>query len=59
MLKLKWLWVVCFVALIAWTGFSFAQTANPGAIKTPGNQNRQVAKRPGSFRYKWRMGCLG
>ena len=34
MLKLKWLWVVCFVALTAWIGFAFAQTANPGTIKT-------------------------
>jgi hypothetical protein len=34
MLKLKWLWVVCFVALLTWIGFAFAQTANPGTIKT-------------------------
>lgn len=28
------IWVVCFVALIAWTGLVFAQTAKPPAMKT-------------------------
>ena len=28
------IWAVCFVALIAWTGLAFSQTAKPGAIKT-------------------------
>jgi hypothetical protein len=28
------IWTVCFVALIAWTGFAFAQTATPAAVKT-------------------------
>ena len=34
MLKLKWLWAVCFAALIAWSGLAFAQAATPGTIKT-------------------------
>jgi len=28
------IWAVCFVALIAWTGLAFAQTAKPAAMKT-------------------------
>jgi hypothetical protein len=28
------IWVICFVALIAWTGLTFAQTEKPAAIKT-------------------------
>ena len=26
-------WAICFVALIAWTGLVFAQTAKPAAVK--------------------------
>ena len=28
------IWTICFVALIAWTGLVFAQTAKPAAMKT-------------------------
>jgi hypothetical protein len=28
------IWTICFVALIAWTGLAFAQTAKPAAMKT-------------------------
>jgi hypothetical protein len=28
------IWAVCFVALIAWTGLAFSQTATPAAMKT-------------------------
>jgi hypothetical protein len=28
------IWAVCFVALIAWSGLAFAQTAKPAAMKT-------------------------
>ena len=28
------IWTVCFVALLAWTGLAFAQTAMPAAMKT-------------------------
>jgi hypothetical protein len=28
------IWTVCFVALLAWTGSAFAQTATPAAMKT-------------------------
>jgi hypothetical protein len=28
------IWVICLVALIAWTGLAFAQTATPAAMKT-------------------------
>jgi hypothetical protein len=34
MRKMLLIGAVCFVALIAWTGLAFAQTAKPGAIKT-------------------------
>ena len=35
------IWVICFVAIIAWTGFTFAQTATPAAIKTAKLANGQ------------------
>jgi hypothetical protein len=28
------IWTICFVALVAWTGLAFAQTANRAAMKT-------------------------
>jgi hypothetical protein len=34
MRKMLLVWVVCFVALIVWTGLAFAQTAKPAAMKT-------------------------
>jgi len=53
MRKMLLIGAVCFVALIAWTGLAFAQTAKPGAIKTVKLPNGQEV-----FDISGGMGCL-